>query len=440
MPAVPVRTLLKIALSLIPPEREGPVLQRYLSSLWKASGKPGRPATDALIRAVLEKPGPLENLLTYVVQHSEIPGVASKAEQIGKEIARGVRALYRHPPEEIKSLMSEEEIPSRILQEAVAHSAKAFKAYPTELYSRPPIEKQEAIEWVRNIRNPLVWSQDDPVIGYHVTTDITGVKKRGLRATPSVPRDFEEIVTLLEDVYHKHNIPPIQQVGGLGGWYPGARISMTVSKEAARNILETLPALIKISKKQATTLDFLKDEINRGRKKYVVAFLNSLLSSNHPATRGMPVEGQISENISDKGLIELINKIQPSYKKSVRRLGDDAMFVRYLEDRERMGGPADPIFLSDWSSYQQIDPSNIGVVGIVASKKAVDKATTGAPLEEILEKLQDVKRKWRETPTLWTSPDYTEIKIADPRKIRIFETALLLPLLLSLSGRGGVEQ
>ncbi|MEM0444246.1 MAG: hypothetical protein QXJ73_08865 [Candidatus Caldarchaeum sp.] len=420
-----LKPLVKLAFSLLPRERGAGVIERY------ARTKTGGP-TAALVEEILFRRGPLEDLMTYLASKSEIPDIAASPREVGKMIAESIRRKA------LPAFLSEKVVPpgswveEGFIPEVAATVAKIVRAYPREIYTRPPVSKEHAMRWVKSIASPLTWGppENEPVIGYHVTTNIEKVGKEGLRGS-ILPLELGAITKPIVKVVEEVAGPVATQAGGLGGVGTGARISMTVSKEAAKNILETLPAMIKIARGEMTTIDFLKEEVNRGRKEYVIRFLRDLRwRRNIPKLR----EAELNPRMGKRQLLSLLDETQPQYKEAVKNPDiDGEVFKWYLEIREGQGGPANPIFLQPARAYAQLDPEKIGVVGIVTSRKAVEMGSR-RPVEQVLELGRMVREgRLSEKSREWTSPDTTEIRIADPRRARIFETALLLPLLLALN-------
>ncbi|MEM4302171.1 MAG: hypothetical protein QW570_08730 [Candidatus Caldarchaeum sp.] len=420
-----MKPLVKLAFSLLPRERGVGVIEKY------ARTKTGGP-TAALVEEILFKRGPLEDLMTYLASKSEIPDIATSPREVGRMIAESIRRKA------LPAFLSEKVVPpgswveEGFIPEVAATVAKIVRAYPREIYTKPPVSKEHAMRWVKSIASPLTWGppENEPVIGYHVTTNIEKVGKEGLRGS-ILPLELGAITKPIVKVVEEVAGPVATQVGGLGGVGTGARISMTVSKEAAKNILETLPAMIKIARGEMTTIDFLKEEVNRGRKEYVIRFLRDLRwRRNIPKLR----EAELNPRMGKRQLLSLLDETQPQYKEAVKTPDiDGEVFKWYLEIREGQGGPANPIFLQPARAYAGLDPEKIGVVGIVTSRKAVEMGSR-RPVEQVLELGRMVREgRLSEKSREWTSPDTTEIRIADPRRARIFETALLLPLLLALN-------
>lgn len=422
---IPLKPLVKLAFSLLPRERGVGVIEKY------ARTKTGGP-TAALVEEILFKRGPLEDLMTYLASKSEIPDIATSPREVGRMIAESIRRKA------LPAFLSEKVVPpgswveEGFIPEVAATVAKIVRAYPREIYTKPPVSKEHAMRWVKSIASPLTWGppENEPVIGYHVTTNIEKVGKEGLRGS-ILPLELGAITKPIVKVVEEVAGPVATQAGGLGGVGTGARISMTVSKEAAKNILETLPAMIKIARGEMTTIDFLKEEVNRGRKEYVIRFLRDLRwRRNIPKLR----EAELNPRMGKRQLLSLLDETQPQYKEAVKTPDiDGEVFKWYLEIREGQGGPANPIFLQPARAYAGLDPEKIGVVGIVTSRKAVEMGSR-RPVEQVLELGRMVREgRLSEKSREWTSPDTTEIRIADPRRARIFETALLLPLLLALN-------
>lgn len=422
---IPLKPLVKLAFSLLPRERGVGVIEKY------ARTKTGGP-TAALVEEILFKRGPLEDLMTYLASKSEIPDIATSPREVGRMIAESIRRKA------LPAFLSEKVVPpgswveEGFIPEVAATVAKIVRAYPREIYTKPPVSKEHAMRWVKSIASPLTWGppENEPVIGYHVTTNIEKVGKEGLRGS-ILPLELGAITKPIVRVVEEVAGPVATQAGGLGGVGTGARISMTVSKEAAKNILETLPAMIKIARGEMTTIDFLKEEVNRGRKEYVIRFLRDLRwRRNIPKLR----EAELNPRMGKRQLLSLLDETQPQYKEAVKTPDiDGEVFKWYLEIREGQGGPANPIFLQPARAYAGLDPEKIGVVGIVTSRKAVEMGSR-RPVEQVLELGRMVREgRLSEKSREWTSPDTTEIRIADPRRARIFETALLLPLLLALT-------